>query len=242
MTPLTTDVDTIGALVNSLSTDIMPSRGSYPIAAIDKSRALLEQAGAVVGEILLITDGGYSPAAERAARDLRGSGYSLSVLGVGTPDGAPIPRFTGGFVTDGSGNIAVPRLEEDALRKLAVAGGGRFSLLSTDDRDLDYLLSGELTSAQASGDNLATDHWREEGPWLVLLLLPLAALAFRRGYVVVLLIFVVPSVNTAHAFDLARSLVDQRSASTARTRRGRRRARRRIIRAPRMARRRAISC
>jgi Ca-activated chloride channel family protein len=34
VTPLTDDADTIGALVNSLSTDIMPSRGSYPEAGI----------------------------------------------------------------------------------------------------------------------------------------------------------------------------------------------------------------
>ena len=67
VTPLTTDSDTVAALVNSLSTDIMPSRGSYPLAAIDKGRQLLEQAGVSQGEVLLITDGGTSPAAERAA-------------------------------------------------------------------------------------------------------------------------------------------------------------------------------
>jgi Ca-activated chloride channel family protein len=192
VTPLTTDTDTIAALVNSLSTDIMPSRGSYPIAAIRKGRQLLEQAGIGIGEILLISDGGSSPAAERFARDLRDSGFTLSVLGVGTTDGAPIPRVSGGFVTDQAGNIAVPKLEESGLRSLATAGGGRFAVLSTDDRDLDYLLSGATTGGrQAGDDNLATDHWREEGPWLVLVLLPLAALAFRRGYVLGALLFIV---------------------------------------------------
>ena len=200
VTPLTTDTDTIAALVNSLSTDIMPSRGSYPIAAINKGRQLLEQAGIGIGEILLISDGGSSPAAERAARDLRGSGFTLSVLGVGTTEGAPIPRVSGGFVTDQSGNIAVPRLEESGLRSLAAAGGGRFALLSTDDRDLDYLLSGATEGRRAGDENLATDHWREEGPWLVLLLLPLAALAFRRGYVLGVLLFIVmPFGNEAQA-------------------------------------------
>ena len=199
VTPLTTDNDTIAALVNSLSTDIMPSRGSYPVAAITKGRQLLEQAGAGVGEILLITDGSSSPAAERFARDLQGSGFTLSVLAVGTAEGAPIPRLSGGFVTDQSGNIAVPRLEEHSLRGLAAAGGGRFAKLSTDDRDLDHLLSGEAGSRQAGDENVATDHWREEGPWLVLLLLPLAAMAFRRGWVVVLLFFIVPPENNALA-------------------------------------------
>jgi Ca-activated chloride channel family protein len=201
VTPLTTDTDTIAALVNSLSTDIMPSRGSYPIAAINKGRQLLENAGATFGEVLLVTDGGTSPAAERVARDLYDSGYTLSVLAVGTRDGAPIPQINGGFVTDQSGNIAVPRLEETPLRKLASAGGGQFSVLSTDNRDLDLLLSGEVGTRQASNDALATDRWREEGPWLLLLLLPLAALAFRRGWIVVMLFCLLPPTQEAQAFE-----------------------------------------
>ncbi len=199
VTPLTNDTDTIAALVNSLSTDIMPSRGSYPIAAIEKGQQLLEQAGALVGEVLLVTDGSSSPAAERVARDLKTSGYTLSVLAVGTSEGAPIPQVGGGFVTDQSGNIAVPRLEAHSLRALATAGGGRFSQLSTDNRDLDYLLSGEAGSRLASDESLATDRWREEGPWVVLLLLPLGAMAFRRGWIMVLLLFLLPPENQAYA-------------------------------------------
>jgi len=199
VTPLTTDTDTVAALVNSLSTDIMPSRGSNPIVAMQKGRQLLDQAGAGYGEILLITDGGSSPAAEKLARDLKAVGYSLSVLGVGTRDGAPIPRVSGGFVTDNRGKIALPRLEETSLRNLSVAGGGRFAVLSADDRDLDILLSGEVVTASASDEELATDQWREEGPWLLLLLLPIAALAFRRGWVMVLLVFVLPISQPAEA-------------------------------------------
>ena len=201
VTPLTTDTDTIASLVNSLSTDIMPSRGSYPEVAIDKAEQLLEQAGAAFGEVLLVTDGGSSPAASERARALRAAGYSLSILGVGTSDGAPIPQPDGGFVTDNRGRIAVPQLEASGLRALANSGGGRYATLSPGDSDLDYLLSGEINGAGrvASDDALATDRWREEGPWLVLLLLPLAALAFRRGWVLLVLVFVLPVPTPAYA-------------------------------------------
>ncbi len=201
VTPLTTDSDTIASLVNSLSTDIMPSRGSYPVSAITKSKQLLEQAGAVLGEVLVITDGGTSAAAERAARELRSAGYTLSVLGVGTIEGAPIPRAGGGFVTDRAGNIVVPRIEDTALRSLAAAGGGRYASLSADDSDIDYLLSGDVGMSSASDESLATDQWQEEGPWLLLVLVPLAALAFRRGLVMLLLVFVLPLAEPAHAFE-----------------------------------------
>ena len=68
-------------------------------------------------------------------------------------------------------------------------------------RDLDTLLTGEISGSgrAASDDSLATDRWREEGPWLLLLLLPIAALAFRRGWVLVLLIFVAPIPQPVHA-------------------------------------------
>ncbi len=202
VTPLTDDADTIAALVNSLSTDIMPSRGSYPEVGIRKGQQLLEQAGVGFGEVLLIADGGASPAAEKAARDLREAGFTLSVMGVGTREGAPIPRLAGGFVTDGRGKIAVARLEERGLSDLAQAGGGRFAVLSADDGDLDHLLSGQVSTAVASeDDSLVTDQWREEGPWLVLMLLPLAALAFRKGWILVLVVFVAPLPAQASFWD-----------------------------------------
>lgn len=200
VTPLTTDADTIAALVNSLSTDIMPSRGSYPVAAVHKGRQLLEQAGVGYGEVLLITDGGTSPDAEEAAADLRDAGYTLSVMGVGTPEGAPIPIAGGGFVSDRSGQIAVPKLESRELQSLASAGGGRYTQLSADDRDLDVLLSGVVDASKPSDRSLATDQWLEEGPWLLLLLVPLAASAFRRGWVLLVAIAILPFAEPVYAF------------------------------------------
>jgi Ca-activated chloride channel family protein len=202
VTPLTTDAATVTALVNSLGTDIMPSRGSYPEAAIEKGRDLLEQGGVSVGEVLLITDGGASAAAVAAAEALREAGYTLSVLGVGTPEGAPIPRADGGFVTDNAGNMAVPRLEASGLQRLAAAGGGRYTTITSDDSDVESLLSGEVGDATAGGgESQATDRWREEGPWVVLLLLPLAALAFRRGWILVVVAVLLPLPEPARAFD-----------------------------------------
>jgi Ca-activated chloride channel homolog len=201
VTPLTTDTDTIAALVGTLGTDIMPSQGSNPAAAIEKSRQLLEQAGAPDGEILLITDGGVTAAALTAAEELREADYRLSVLGVGTLEGAPIPRAGGGFVTGRNGRIAVPVLEAEALRSLAETGGGRFAPLSTGNRDLDVLLTGGSGGAAGSDEELATDRWRDEGPWLLLALLPLAALAFRRGWVLAVLVFAMPWPVPAQALE-----------------------------------------
>ena len=188
VTPLTTDTRTIAALVSSLSSDIMPSRGSYPEAGINRAAQLLRQAAASRGEILLVSDSAVSPAAIEMARELRSEGMILHVMAVGTAQGGPIPQAGGGFLADGRGQVVVNRVDLAALQRLAEAGGGQFSGLTPDDRDLDRLFSGASSPSGVLGDDgeeLRTEIWRDQGVWLVLVLLPLLALSFRRGWVVV---------------------------------------------------------
>ena len=188
VTPLTTDTRTIAALVSSLSSDIMPSQGSYPEAGIGRAAQLLRQAAASRGEILLVSDSGVSPGALELARELRSEGMTLHVLAVGTAQGGPIPQAGGGFLTDSGGQVVVNRVNLQALQRLAEAGGGQFSFLTPDDRDLDRLFAATRSPTGAlagDGEELRTDIWRDQGVWLVVLLLPLLALSFRRGWVVV---------------------------------------------------------
>jgi Ca-activated chloride channel family protein len=71
VTPLTTDTRTIASLVNALNTGIMPSRGSYPEAGLQRAGLLLEQAGMTRGEILVMTDAEVRRAAMRHCVDQR---------------------------------------------------------------------------------------------------------------------------------------------------------------------------
>jgi Ca-activated chloride channel family protein len=128
----------------------------------------------------------------QAVRESHATGYPVSVLGVGTAAGAPLPTGDGGFAEDNRGNIVIPQLNSPALRALAVAGGGRYAPLSTDDTDLNTLLASQfaMVNSKIQQSEQTTDRWREEGPWVVLLLVPLAALAFRRGWLLVLPLWV----------------------------------------------------
>lgn len=182
--PLTTDVATIEAHLPALKTNIMPSQGSDAAAAIAKGLELLQQAGNAGGDLLLITDGIGLDDEQRSRAMIGGAAARLSILGVGTPDGAPIPDTSGGFVTDAAGSIVVNALDPSALESLAAAGGGRYATLRTDDGDVAGLL-GDLSAhhdeRNARATDLFADRWREFGPWLLLALVPLAPLAFRRG-------------------------------------------------------------
>lgn len=206
VSPLTADAATIAAQVPSLATDLLPVGGDRRTdLVLAKAGELLHQAGAPDGDVILITDGVDNPgAAAEAAGRLRADGYRVSVLGVGTDKGAPVVLADGGFAQDAQGGIALARLDIATLRTLAKAGGGSFASTTTDSRAIERLVGSNPSRAtqQASRQDVQADQWREEGPWLLLLVLPLAALAFRRGWLspLLLLVFLVP-VPPAHAFD-----------------------------------------
>lgn len=218
VSPLTDDADTIAAMVPTLSTDLMPVQGDQPARAIRIANELLTQAGVRAGDILLIGDGSATQtAALDAARELRTKGRRLSVLGVGTTEGAPVKLDDGGFLTDATGAIVIPKLDQDELRRLSKTGAGGYATVSVDDRDLESLLddrSRPNATEMVEDDVRTTARWREEGPWLVLALVPLAALGFRRGWLalVVLSIGAIPPPSYALDWDDLWLRSDQRAA------------------------------
>jgi Ca-activated chloride channel family protein len=190
VSPLSNDTDTIRSLLAPLEPQLMPVQGSRVDLGLAQARDLLTQAGQVQGDILLLTDGYTGKEALQAARELHAAGYRLSVLGVGTAAGAPLADGQGGYLRDAQGNIVMPQLDVAALRKLAAAGGGRYAGISSTDADIRYLLAGAsgALGTRSESTDLTTEAWQSRGPWLVLLLLPLAALVFRRGWLLVLLL------------------------------------------------------
>ena len=193
VSPLTADTKTIAALVSSLTSDIMPSRGSYPEAGVSRAIQLIRQTGISQGEVLLMTDSGVSPRMEALAQEFREDGFTLHVMAVGTAEGGPIVQPRGGFLTDNVGQVVVSQVDLSGLERLADLGGGRFASLTPDDRDLDYLFlnSNSLNADPSESADFQTDIWRDQGPWLSLLLIPLVVLAFKRGWVVLWLVGII---------------------------------------------------
>ena len=204
VTPLTDDGATIKSQLNALDTNIMPVTGNRTDRALDKALDLLKQAGMGRGNVLLITDAADPDRAEESVRRLRNEGYRLSILGVGTRHGAPVLLPDGGFLQGKDGEIVIPVLDESALRRLAAAGGGMYVRLTKDDQDT-RLLTGNFSAvqpaAELAGPGTTADVWREQGPWLVLCLLPLAALLFRRGYIFVLAAVLLAPADPVYALD-----------------------------------------
>jgi Ca-activated chloride channel family protein len=201
--PLTDDAASLADLLASLTPETMPVGGQRAGRAITLGRRLLRDAGFARGDVLLVTDAADAAASDAAAA-AAAAGVRVSVLGVGTAAGAPVALPQGGFAQDGSGNLLLPRLDEPALRDLAAAGDGRYATLTIDATDLRELALADIVAddARLRDDERTQAEYRDEGPWLLLPLLPLAALAFRRGWLTCVALVLLLPVPQARAFDL----------------------------------------
>ena len=140
--------------------------------------------------------------------DFRKQGFITSVLGIGTEQGAPLPTGQGGFFRNSDGDVIITRLDKSAMQKLANAGGGNYVSLSAGDADINRLMKTRVKGSRSRVEKgtFETVRWKETGPWLVSLLLPLAALAFRRGWLLSACLLVLTAIPNEPA--LAFSLMD----------------------------------
>lgn len=198
--PMTRDAATAQVVVDSLAPDLLPVDGQRADRAIEHAVSIMKSAGFAYGDILLVTDHADARAAAAAAQ-ARAQGFRVSALGVGTAAGAPMTS-AGGFISDTRGQVQLARLDMGSLRTLAARGGGTAVPLTADGSDLDALgvLDPQGPASQATRPGGAgpdgkvqtstatTVQRSDDGYWLVLLLLPLALLGFRRQQVLALLL------------------------------------------------------
>ncbi len=163
--PLTDDAANVAVFLDALAPDIMPGAPGEAdaAAAIDRAAQLLRQAGFDRGDVLLVSGSAMPASAATAAAQAARAGYRVSVL-----DAVPAAA---GAAAGGTGAGAV-----------AAAGGGRRAALAGDDGDLAALGVLEAATAGAAGrEREGGASWRDDGYWLLLPLLVLAAFAFRRN-------------------------------------------------------------
>lgn len=182
VSPLTQDARTITAMIDEMSPNIMPVRGNNISAGLLLAQKLLQRGDANPGSIVLITDSNADAAAIKTARQLGADGIKINVLPIGTATGAPIPLTGGSFLKDDAGNIILAKLDVDTLEQLAAANGGSVVPFTIDDTDVQQLLTFNNLGTHAVKTNEVEFSWRDQGVWLVLLIVLLAAMAFRRGW------------------------------------------------------------
>jgi len=135
--PITTDYVSAKLFLNTISTDIVPKQGTAIGSAIELGIKSFTQQEETSKALIIITDGeNHEDDAIEMAKQALEKGITVHTVGIGLPQGAPIPIYSGGQKTyreDKQGQTVISKLDETMLRRIANAGEGVY-IRSTDTR------------------------------------------------------------------------------------------------------------
>ena len=122
--PITTDYVSAKMFLNSISTESVPVQGTAIGDAINTAMRSFSAQSEKSRAIIVITDGeNHEDDPVAAAKQAAEMGVRVFTIGVGSPEGKPIP-MDGELLKDKEGNIVVTRLDEKVLQDVAAAGNG----------------------------------------------------------------------------------------------------------------------
>lgn len=136
--PLTSDYNAFALFLNELDTELIPSRGTNIAAAIELAVDSLKKREVDAAKaLILITDGEDSVGLdEKILEQIKSHDIKVFVIGIGTPEGAPVPRAEGDYITGNDGKIVISKLDETVLKSLALTTAGGYVRSVSGDMDL----------------------------------------------------------------------------------------------------------
>ena len=192
--PISEDNSTLLALLPELNPLIMPEYGSHPLEAMKLAEKMFQASQINQGHLIWVTDD-VEPAQSKAIQSwLNRRNISLSILAVGTQAGGTVTIPNVGLLRDANDQIIIPKLPYPTLQTLSRATGAALTPLQVDDSDLMLLIPSNLAAVadqEQQADKKEVLHRLDDGAALVILLIPLLAFAYRRGWLfsVFLLLF-----------------------------------------------------
>ena len=123
--PITSDFISAKMFLESIDPGLIARQGTNIKAAIDMATRSFTPKEGVGKAIIIITDGeNHEGGAAEAAKAAAEKGMMVYVMGVGSPEGAPIPTGRNDFRRDKEGNVIVTKLNEKMCQEIAAAGNG----------------------------------------------------------------------------------------------------------------------
>jgi len=124
--PVTTDYVSAKMFLNTITTESVPVQGTAIGDAINTAFRSFSAQSEKSRAIIIITDGeNHEDDPVAAARQAAQFGVKVFTIGVGSPEGQPIP-VDGELLRDKNGEIVVTRLDESVLQEVADAGNGKY--------------------------------------------------------------------------------------------------------------------
>ena len=183
--PITSDYISAKMFLESISPSLISTQGTDIAGAIDLGMKSFTPNEGVGRAIVLITDGeNHECGAIEAAQEAAKKGIRVFVLGVGSPDGSPIPvEGSNEFRRDKDGNVIVTRLNEQMCQEIAKAGGGIYVRVDNTN-NAEKALNAEINKlAKADVETQVYTEFDEQFQvlaWLALLLLAAELMILNR--------------------------------------------------------------
>ena len=183
--PITSDYISAKMFLASINPSLISKQGTAIGAAINlATRSFTPQEG-VGRAVIVITDGeNHEGGAVEAAKAAAEKGIQVSVLGVGMPDGAPIPvEGTNDFRRDRDGNVVVTRLNEQMCQEIAQAGDGIYVRVDNSNAAQKVIAQEINKMAKADVETQVYTEFNEQFQavaWIILLLLLAEMLILER--------------------------------------------------------------
>lgn len=184
--PITSDNVSAKMFLSSITPGLIQRQGTAIGSAIDLGiRSFGDQQSEVGRTIIVITDGeNHEDDAIEAAKLAQDKGIVVHVVGVGKPDGSPIPEAgTMSFKKDRDGNVIVSKLDEAMCQKIAAAGKGIYVRADNSNMAL-KVLSKEINNMQQGNLEIKTYSQYDEKffvfAWIALLILIIEAFILVR--------------------------------------------------------------
>ncbi len=129
--PLTTDYSAARLFLSAIDTDIVSVQGTAIGSAIRMSMQSFVQGERKYKVIVVISDGeNFEDDALDAAKEAAAAGIAIHTIGMGSPQGVPIPVYQKGtqtgFKKDAEGNVVITRLDEVLLQRIADTAKGKY--------------------------------------------------------------------------------------------------------------------
>ena len=125
--PITCDYVSAKMFLNTITPNLIQTQGTAIGTALQTAITSFGAQESDAGRaIILITDGeNHEDDAIAAAKKAQELGIQVFVIGIGKPEGAPIPKpGTNDYFKDRSGQVVVSRLNEEMCQQIAQAGSG----------------------------------------------------------------------------------------------------------------------
>lgn len=151
--PLTIDYSAANLFLSAVSVNSIPQQGTAIATAINLAVKSYDYKLSAEKAMIIITDGeDHEGNIDEAVKNAVSKNIKIYTIGLGTPEGVPIPLYNGqnqqvGFKQDENGNIVLTKLNEAVLEKIASDGNGEYFRGTNYDDNLSKIYN-KLSSLQ----------------------------------------------------------------------------------------------